>query len=411
MIILLLALFFCFPFLTLIFAIKRIRQWQYRTVILLFFLLGAYLLIPYQLGDIRLYEVQMERYSSYGFFQFLAEMSLNLIGKGEVGFEIFVQLNTFLVSRFTDNVAYCYCLTALVVFMVWQAMVMQLVREYDEQNPVSKNKVATFLLIFFGLYIIYFRAINGRFYIAYWVFIYAFYKIVAQRKFNYHWLLLMTIFIHQSFIFLNVLVIVYRLMEPLQKIKRFEIVLFALIIAGTAFAQTGLGLMNEYLSSVGGDFEHRYSVYTTTHYVEQQVSRDRKWFLELRTPLLFYSLVASIIAARMNSKIVFDKATMRLYYFSLLLWVINAFTINVPSFGERFRNVLMGVFLLVLFKVYSSNNVHRAYPVTIVVLSFTFIMYKAISIKILGGYINLWLFEPFSLLMNNYSGPVPLDPS
>jgi hypothetical protein len=385
----------------------KIRQPRYRFAIFLFFLLGAYMMIPYEFGDIRLYTLKMERYSTYSFFQFLEELGTKLIGQGEGGFEFFVELNLFLTSRFTQVLAYSFCLTAIVVFFAWQAIVMRLVKEYDLHNSIRKNKVAIFILISFALYIIFFRAINGRFYLAYWIFIYSFYQIITNRNNKYYLLLLCTVFVHQSFIFLNLLVFLFRFTAPLQKVKRFETILFILIVLGTIFSQTGLTFMNQYLGTIGGDIGDKYSNYTKDSYVSGQLDRDRTWFQTLRTPLLFFSLAFNVLWARFNKKIEFDESTTKIYFFSLIFWIINAFTINVPSFGDRFRNVLMGVFLLLLFKIYNTNFLKKI-PISIIVLLLAFIFYKLISLKILEMYLNKWLFFPFSLLLDYIYGSVAI---
>ena len=398
--------FLSYPLVMLFYAIPRIRETKYRFIIFLFFLLSAYLIVPYEYGDIQLYSQKLDEATKLNFSQFASSIKSIFTGTGEHGLEFFVELNLFIVSRFTNDLAYSFCITAGVVFIAWNAIVMILVREYDLNNSIQKNRTAIYLLLCFALYVIFFRAINGRFYLAYWVFIYSFYKIVAQKKFNYHLLLLCTIFIHQSFIFLNVLVVIYRFTIPYHKYKRFEYAFFALIVLGTLFSQTGFSIMNEYLGKIGGDFD-KYSAYTKEDYVKGQLDRDRAWFILLRTPLLFYGLATNVLIARFDKKIVFDKSTEKIYFFSLLLWSINSFTINVPSFGDRFRNVLMGIFLLLLFKIYNINNQGKI-PIRMLIVFLFFFFYKLVSLKILDLYINKWLLFPFSILLDGILGRVPI---
>jgi|GEM_PF-3943457 len=408
MLILILLSFFAYPLLTVVAAARKIRDWRYQAVILAFCLLGAYIIIPYDQGDIMLYQTRMEQYSGSTFMQFINEILANFTIGGLGGLEIFLNLNVFIVSKFTTDVAVCYCLTAAVFFLAWRAIVLTLVREFDAENEGHRNRPALALIVFFSLYILFFRVINGRFYLAYWIFIYGFYKVVAQRKNKYHWLLAATIFVHQAFIFMNVLVLVYHLVRPVFKFRQSEYVLFLLIIAGTAFSETGIAVVNNYLSTVGGDFEDHFSAYTTDHYIEGQADRQRKWFVVVRTPLLFYSLAAAVLTARYNSRFTFDEKATRIYHFALILWAVNAFTINVPSFGDRFRNVLMGIFLLLLIKIYTASRLERV-PIIFYFVAASFIFYKIVTIKMLEGYINKWLLYPFTVFLNHFGGPQPLS--
>ena len=399
-------LFFSFPLAMLLYAIPRIRDARYRFMIFLFFLLASYLIVPYEFGDIQLYSQLMIQYSRYDLSKFLTEIGSILTGNGENGLEFFVETNLFIVSRFTNDLAYSFCITAAVVFLAWNKTIMQLLNEYDIKNITKKNNTALFLLIAFGLYILFFRAINGRFYVAYWVFIFSFHKIISQKKNIYYLLLLSTIFIHQSFIFLNLLVFVLKLSTPFHKNKKFEYLLYILIFSGTLFSLTGFSVMNEYLGSIGGDFD-KYSVYTQEDYVAGELDRERAWFVVLRTPLLFFSLAFNVLIARFDKKIIFDKPTERIYYFCLLFWLVNSFTINIPSFGDRFRNVLIGVFILLLFKIYN-NNYQVKIPFRMILVFLFFAFYKLVTLKILDVYINKWLLFPFSFMLDQILGRIPI---
>lgn len=410
MLVLLLLFFFAFPLLSTVVAARKIRQWQYQVVIFAFFMLGAYIIVPYDEGDIALYQVRMDHLRGVTGTQFFNEFVGGVALSGISGLEIFFNLNVFLVSRFTTDVAVCYCVTAAVYFIAWRAIILTLLKIYDEHNKEERNFKALLFLVFFGIYVIFFRVINGRFYLAYWVFAYAYYKIVAERKLKYHWLLFSTIFIHQAFLFLNILGVLFNLLKPVFRIKRAEYVLFVLIIGGTIFSETGIAVVNDYLSRIGGDFEDHFSAYTTDHYIEGQMERTRQWFVELRTPLLFYSLVATLLFSRFKRAFDFDEKAHNMYFFILMLWAINAFTINVPSFGDRFRNILMGLILMLLFYLFATNP-RRPTTVLFYLTAAAFIFYKLVTIKMLEGYINTWLLYPFTVLLNHFSGPVPIGGS
>jgi hypothetical protein len=161
------------------------------------------------------------------------------------------------------------------------------------------------------------------------------------------------------------------------------------------YSQLGIDYLSKYLTFFGDNYESKYSDYLKDSYVEGQLERDRKWFILLRTPLLFYTLGSHILYLRFIKNIDFEKEN-GLYYFILLFWVINSFTIEVPSFGDRFRNVLIGFFLLLLFKLH--NRIYQTKISFFVILTFAFfVFYKIVSFKILEFYINKWTYFPFSM--------------
>jgi hypothetical protein len=202
--------------------------------------------------------------------------------------------------------------------------------------------------------------------------------------------------VHQAFLFLCILSLVYFFTQKYIQNKKVEYVLLALIVVGTLYSQLGITYLSKYLTFFGDNYENNYSSYLKDSYIEGQLERDRKWFLVLRTPLLFYTLGFHILYLRLVKKINFDKDTL-LYFFILVFWVINAFTIEVPSFGDRFRNVLIGFFLLLLFKLY--NRVYQLKMNYLVVLSLAFfVFHKIVSLKILEFYINKYTFFPFSMV-------------
>jgi hypothetical protein len=177
--------------------------------------------------------------------------------------------------------------------------------------------------------------------------------------------------------------------------KKAEYVLLVLIIIGTLYSQLGVNYLSKYLTFFGANYEDQYSDYLKDSYIDGQLERDRKWFLLLRTPLLFYTLGFHILYLRFVKKINFEKDNI-LYFFILIFWGINAFTIEVPSFGARFRNVLIGFFLVLLFKLYNREYQTKLNYLVLISIAF-FVFYKVVSLKILEFYINKWTFYPFSM--------------
>jgi hypothetical protein len=359
-------------------------------------MMAAYQTHPY--ADMTLYLRTFNEIKNLDFFTFIEYLGVNFVITSK--YELFVEVNAFVISSFTDNARYTFVLTILVFFIFWKEILNSLIKEYDFFQ--RKNLVAVYFLLCFGIYVIFYRVINGRFYLAYWIFILAFHKIFVEKKWKYFFILLLSILVHQSYLFLFLLSLLYFLINKNIQNKKTEYFLFFLIIIGTIYSNLGISYLNKYLMIFTGGSEIEYSNYLKESYVIGEQERDRKWFLVFRTPLLFYALTLHVLYLRLIKKFNFEKDLV-LYYFILIFWAINAFTIEVPSFGPRFRNVLIGLLLLLLFKLYNRNYQSRPSIPVVLTLSF-FLFYKIVSLKILELYINKFTFFPFSIVWQAFFG-------
>src|SRR5690554_3777558 len=239
--------FIIWPFAALVEAIKNIRIKKYRIFFLIFFCLLAYYIIPYGEGDIRLYEKSVEIYSQFGLDAFFLDIYLSFIGEGSRGFEIFIPINSYLTSLIGGNVRVSFVLTAILYYIFWISIVIKLIKEFDLSNN-THNRKALVLLFAFSIYIIFYRVLNGRFYLAYWGAIYGTYMIINEKKYKFLLLTLATILIHQSFIFFNGLLLVHIFFRRYYNNKSGEILLFGLILIGAVLNQSGIKLVANNLS-------------------------------------------------------------------------------------------------------------------------------------------------------------------
>lgn len=79
--------------------------------------------------------------------------------------------------------------------------------------------------------------------------------------------------------------------------------------------------------------------------------------------------------------------------------LVNAFTYAIPSFGPRFRNVLIGFILLGLFKILNENRYVR-YNLHYGVLFFAIIFHNLASLRVFAEYINMYSYFPLPLLFD-----------
>jgi hypothetical protein len=382
-------IFLIYPFATFFSSLLQFREKQNQYIVLFFFMMAGYQTLPY--ADMLFYVVKFNEIKDLDLSAFINYLGIQFIVQSN--YEVFIEFNSFIVSRFSDNVRYTFVVTVIVYFIVWRGLINTLLREYDSFG--RKNRSALYFLLCFAIYVIFYRVINGRFYLAYWIFMFSFHKIFMENRKKYFILFVFTVLVHQAFLFLCILSILYFFINKYIQNKKTEYVLLALILVGTLYSQLGVNYLSKYLSFFGADYQNQYSDYLKDSYIEGQLARDRKWFLLLRQPLLFYTLGFHVLYLRFIKKIKFDNDEV-LYYFILIFWVINAFTIEVPSFGDRFRNVLIGFLLVLLFKLY--NRVYQSKLNYLVLISLGFfVFYKVVSLKVLEFYINKWTFYPFSM--------------
>ncbi len=390
------------PFAGLLYGARYFNIKQNHFYLYFFFIFGAMIILPYEHGDIIGYLRRMELYSLFSFSDYLVEIGRSLRGEGMDGFELFLSTNTFLVSRFTTNIHVSFLVTTTVFYLAWIRIIRYVYQDYSAIQ--GKNLTLLLLLIAFSIYIFFIRAINARFYLAYWVFILSAYEIIINRNHRFIFLALTTIFIHQSYIFTILVFGLYYVIYSFNRIRTIEIVLFALIVAGTIYSELGLSLVSQNLELLGDTVENRYVAYTKDVYIEGWLNRDRAWFQVYRGYFLFYTLVTSILLLRFNAKIKFNEKVRRLYYFFLIFWAANAFTFNIASLGERYRNVLVGVGILLLFKIFYYNNQKRI-PWYLWFFFAAFLLSKLVTFRIVSEYLPVWIFTPLSVVMNYFFQP------
>lgn len=396
--------FLIWPFGAFATGLKYNYQREYQLIYLLFFIYASYTLIPSDHYDISLYENRFGDYENVEFSFFVKELLKSLVGAGDLGFEFYIDGVNYLSNLLHGGLQLSYAISAIVFYIVWSSTLNLLKKEYYSSS--HSNFVALLLLICFSLYIIIFRAINGRFYLAYWVFILGAYKTLNNNNLKYILISFISIYIHQSFLFGLIILFAFYLIRNNRSFK-IEIALYSLVIIATLINELGISFIADNLKLISPAYEQKYSSYTDMGIIEIRGSRLRSWFLTLRTPVLFYTTFLAILLARINKQISFSVETWRFYYFFLFFWAINSFTFMVFQLGTRFRNVLIGFMILLLFKIYNENYKGKI-PYEIIIFFAAFFIYKLISIRIMGEIISAYIFIPFGWLFNMVLENFPL---
>jgi hypothetical protein len=120
-------IFLVYPFVTFFSSLFRFREKQNQYIVLCFLMMAAYQTLPY--ADMLLYIEKFNEMKELDLKAFIDYLGSKFIV--ESNYEFFVELNAFLISRFTDNVKLTYVVTVVVLFMVWRGLLTSLIKEYD----------------------------------------------------------------------------------------------------------------------------------------------------------------------------------------------------------------------------------------------------------------------------------------
>lgn len=386
-------LFTIWPFTAFFFAIKNFGHKHLRFFILLFFVFIGFTFIPRAGADSNDYLNYISIYSGRDFSFFSRQFLLSLIGRGLKGFEIYQDFSAFLITRFSNNPAFVFALTAMVYYFAWTNIVSKLY--FDHKLRTSKNFLAFFFLVAFALYVTIFRAINARFYLAYWIFVSGAYKIIVDKNYRSFYITLLAVFIHQAYIFPNLILLIFVFSQRIYGVR--NTIFFILVVLGHLSAEFGPTVINESLDLFGDTVEERYSKYIESGRLDADF--ERSWFLVIRGPMLLYSLLFLVFSFKLNKNIIFDKHGSDLYSFILLFWAASAFTMNIYMMGTRFRNVLIGFLLILVFRVCLINSFKKipfqAWPSIV-----SFVFFKFITYRMNFEQVSAWIIAPFGPILS-----------
>lgn len=385
------------PFLSLFYAIRKFRYKAFHVVILLFVLTAAYTFIPQEGADSNAYLAYMDFYQDGSFSVFFSQFIKTIQGQGLNGYEFFIDFVSFISVWLSGGQALVFVLTGLTFYLAWIKIVSSLHNEYLLKNRVNTN--AVIFLISFAVYIIFFRALNGRFYLAYWVFIWGAYNIIENKEYKYYFVTLLTIFIHQTFIIANALIILFFISSCFKGIRNY--IFYALIIMGHLYSEFGREFVSQNLFFFGEAVENKLLGYTLVETLERASERAAitSWFLIIRQPLLFYGVLLVLLINRIRIKSTKHKNIENHYSFILLFYALVSFGYSIHHFGTRFRNILIGFIILLLFKIYNEFPV-RKWSFEIWIFLFVFGFYLLVDLRMMSEQISAWLFMPIPILFH-----------
>ena len=284
------------------------------------------------------YRAQFENYreaSSQDFKSIL--LSYTQMGEDSAT-DIYSRTIYFVVSRFTNNYHVCFALVAAIFAFFMLKSLRYLVSEPNFEFSL----LCVVLLFLFTLCQI--EKINAfRFYTAFWIALYALFKILLEKNKRYWLLLVITPAVHGSFFVIFVIYALYILMRNRQKTAVF-IVLAGLLFS--AFAVQAFSWMILHLpESLGG----HYGQYLNQWYMMRinEGGIGYKWVVRLMELAVRLSINAVALFFAFNyNKYIKETKIQNLYFFLLAVTAFVNFTFMIPDVGSRY---VMFVFPLIAY--------------------------------------------------------------
>ena len=319
--------------------------------------------------------------------------------------DLYFPIVALLVSSFTDNGHVLFAVFAIIFGFFYSRNIWYIL----EKLP---NKKLGNLFILVSLYFLVcpITQINGvRMWTALHVFVYALMPYLLDRDKSKMWLMLLCPFIHFSYLYVCIFVVVYYLMPFRLKTKStvFVTISLVLFVGSMLFNSLNLdaasGILKEYSPE---SYEGRISAYANQDYADSTsaVAALDNWYVAGSGNILYwcYNLLQIALLPCIKRNFNNNGPIRHLYVFTLLLGAIANISALIPS-GGRFQ-ILSQMFkvpliLLVAMNIPKSDYFRKYINVFSVLLLIPFVveMRKLLSFysitAIFGNFVTVFFWE------------------
>lgn len=314
----------------------------------------GYTMVPSPGSDVYKLIDKLDFFSSFSFWEFISYMTSVDGNMKDEGMEIFISCLSYFVGFFTSDEKILLFIYGFILGFIMIKFV-QLVMSLPSRS--QNTLFSSVLLIFIALWSMPVTAINGRFFLAIWIFLFSAVGYIAYEKKKFLFISLLAILVHQGFILGVAILFVWSFTKGLQIRNQLYLAFFSLSLfvpdgVVVNFAQSiDLGL------SSTSAIENKIHGYSSIEYIENQNSvgqrRSQLWNLySYSQPILKVIISFSLLFLLykiFNSKS-FNRYTNYLFFIILFYSVVNIVD-GIPSLGSRYVNVLLGLSAVLLYKV------------------------------------------------------------
>lgn len=317
---------------------------------------GVFFVVPPSGDAYRQYQ-DFIRFSEVGFNEFKDEFVKILTFKSSDESDIYAYTSKFLLSRISDSAS---------IFFGFHAFTFALIYISTLKLVLKNIKVhKTILTSFFFLLIVFVAPISKiqyvRYYFAGWLFIYGSLKVLKSNKYKYYLLIVLSIFVHFSFVVPAILFIGYFFLR--KKMYLWMIVAIFAFTSNSFLSQFSSSISTLSQSNFGGSqLQKKTAAYAENEeYIEQRSQRFeyKAWYANPAKYLRWsYNIILFLlIGLILFKKIQIDKKLLILFTFSLFLFSIGQLGNAFASLGERLEQIFFIVFsVFCLYYFYNNQN-------------------------------------------------------
>ena len=342
--------FFIFPVVSFLMAIKNVHLRQYRSFILLFGILYGFTFIPIPDSDGDRYAKTFKTLDTYNFKQYTHDITNIYSGDSQYP-DIYVFTLIFMASRISNNPQVFHLLSAFFYFLVY----IGLMASVRAMAPAIRGRY--YLWFFLGcVFIMNFSAgINGvRFAPALMLFSFGALNLIIKKDFKYLIVAALSALVHFSLLYPTIFLLIYYLSGYAK--KPFLLYIFLILaVATTLFSD----FIVKNIGFFGPAYESYFAGYTGETYFEGRIIHASRWHWYIQLDKLmtsYFFIIATLISKLTFRKLVFDDKARRLYSFAIIM--IGASIISgalVDPISNRYV-LLSNLFSLIYLFYLSSIN-------------------------------------------------------
>ena len=176
----------------------------------------------------------------------------------------------------------------------------------------------------------------------------------------------MCVFIHQAF---AVAYILFFLFAVTHKIKNINKVYYTLALLSFFYTNVGISFIFEIGELLGGQYENWMAGYASKEGIMQRaefLSNENvslgHWFWQKKNSYAYHALLLILSYLRFVRKVTFDSLTESLFQLVLVFFIFHNLVEAVPNLGERYNTIIIGMLILIFFKLTLTNG-YKSYRV------------------------------------------------
>lgn len=320
--------------------------------------------------------------------------------------DLYQQLITYFVSRFTDNGHVLFAVFATVFGFFYSRNVWYILDKFP-------SKKIGILYILFGLFLLVcpITQINGvRMWTALHVFVYAIMPYLVEKDRSKLWLLLFTPLIHFSYLYIVILSFIYIILPDKLKINNIYFIYFSVLcyIATLFINALSLDSVSSVMSEYSPEsYDERIDMYVNQDVLDRrnEALSSNNWYLSVGNNISkwSYSIILLLFFPIIKKNYLkTNPAIVNLYVYTMLIGTFANISSLIPS-GGRFQTVAtmfkLATILLLITNISKTEKVYKVAQNLSILLILPFIvevrrLFDFYGINLFfGNFITVFFFE------------------